>query len=120
MTPVAFGPRLAKQRCFVRMISRTSTGKGHAGVLHLQRSDRSGIFFAVVHIDIIANSFPAIVIPAEEEDFFGYTTKRWLWVSFLSPRILSVDLTLILVSTKFMRCPGGTSGSTLGPYFKQL
>jgi hypothetical protein len=68
--------------------------------------------------DIIANSFPAIVIPAEEEDFFRYTTKRWLWVSFLSPRILSADLTLILVSTKFMKCPGGTSGSTLGPYSK--
>jgi hypothetical protein len=28
--------------------------------------------------DIMADSFPAIVIPAEEEDFFRYTTKRWL------------------------------------------
>jgi hypothetical protein len=32
----------------------------------------------------MADSFPAIVIPADEEDFFRYTTKRWLWVSFLS------------------------------------
>jgi hypothetical protein len=30
----------------------------------------------------MADSFMAIVIPAEEEDFFRYTTKRWLWVSF--------------------------------------
>jgi hypothetical protein len=113
------GLHLTKQRCFVRMISGTSTRKGHAGILHLQRSDRLGIFQQWCTSDIMADSFPAIVIPAEEEDFFRYTTKRWLWVSFLSQRILSADLTLILVSTKLMKCPGGTSGSTSGPSSKQ-